>query len=97
MRGRVYIVSMTTQDAQNSTASTIRAARDAQHMTMREFGAALGVSHNMVMLWEEGKNTPDRSRVAAWIADERDWVHLLGLRMFGLQYRALIQNVLVPA
>jgi len=87
---------MSLQIAPKDTATTIRAARDAQRMTMREFGAALGVSHNMVMLWEEGKNTPDRSRVAAWIADERDWVHMLGLRMFGLQYRALIQNVLIP-
>lgn len=66
-------------------------------MTMREFGAALHVSHAMVNLWESGVNEPDRERLAAWIGDEREWVHVLGLRLFARQYSALIRNVLVPA
>ena len=89
---------MATHDAhRNTTAEIVSAARAAQHMTLREFGAALSVSHNMVVLWEDGTNEPDRSRIAAWITDEREWVHVLGLRLFSVQYRALIQNVLVPA
>lgn len=88
---------MQTQLAPTETHSLIRAAREAQHMTLRDFGAALSVSHTMVVLWEAGTSEPDRARIAAWITDEREWVHLLGLRLFGVQYRALIQNVLVPA
>ena len=88
---------MTTQQEPNGTPDLIRAARDEQHMTLRDFGAALSVSHAMVALWESGENTPDRARIAAWITDERPWVRSLGLHLFAQQYRALIQNVLVPA
>lgn len=88
---------MQTDIRPTQTSRIISAARAAQQMTLREFGAALSVSHNMVVLWEDGTNEPDRARIAAWITDEREWVHLLGLRLFGVQYSALIQNVLVPA
>lgn len=88
---------MATQSVTTHTGSTIRAARDEQSMALRDFGAALGVSHTMVAMWEAGESVPDRARIAEWIADERPWVQTLGLRLFGIQYRALIQNVLVPA
>lgn len=88
---------MQTQSTPNETHILISAARTDQGMTLRDFGAALSVSHTMVANWEEGVSAPDRARIAAWITDEREWVHLLGLRLFGVQYRALIQNVLVPA
>jgi len=87
----------TTFQTSQTTPSTIRAARTAQGMTLRDFGAALGVSHTIVANWENGVSAPERGRIAAWIADERQWVRLLGLQIFGAQYEALIQNVLVPA
>lgn len=87
----------TTFQTTKTTESIIRAAREDQRMTLRDFGAALSVSHTMVATWEAGESTPDRTRIAAWIQDERPWVQSLGLRLFALQYRALIQNVLVPA
>lgn len=88
---------MQTEIQSTQAKELISASRLAQKMTLREFGAALGVSHAMVDLWEKGVSVPDRSRIASWIADERQWVRLLGLQIFGAQYRALIQNVLVPA
>lgn len=88
---------MATELQPTQTNNLIRAARAEQQMTLRDFGAALSVSHTMVANWEDGTSEPDRSRIAAWIVDERPWVQTLGLRMFGAQYRALIQNVLVPA
>ncbi len=88
---------MATEIQPTQTNSLIRAARDEQHMTLRDFGAALSVSHTMVANWEDGTSEPDRARVAAWITDDRPWVRVLGLQIFGQQYRALIQNVLVPA
>lgn len=66
-------------------------------MTLREFGAALSVSHTMVANWEAGVSEPDSARIAAWIVDERPWVQVMGLRLFASQYHALIRNVLVPA
>lgn len=88
---------MPLHDEAKATLSLIRAARESQKMTLRDFGAALGVSHTMVLAWETGASEPDRARVAAWIADEREWVQVLGLRLFARQYHALIHNVLVPA
>lgn len=88
---------MPTHSASPQTADIISAARSEQRMTLREFGAALSVSHTIVGAWEAGTGEPDRARIAAWIADERAWVQVLGLRLFARQYHALIRNVLVPA
>lgn len=87
----------TFQGLTTSSSEIVRAARDEQRMTLREFGAALGVSHTMVATWEGGESEPDRKRISEWISDERSWVQMLGLRLFARQYHALIRNVLVPA
>lgn len=99
MRLWLYLVAMQTHfiSSAPTAADLISAARRTQGMTLRDFGAALSVSHTMVANWESGISEPDRSRVAAWIVDDREWVMVLGLRMFGRQYRELIQSVLVPA
>jgi len=88
---------LTTSQSEKTTRDLIRAARDERRMTLREFGAALSVSHTMVNLWETGVSEPDSARIAAWISDDRPWVQVLGLRLFARQYHALIRNVLVPA
>lgn len=72
------------------------AARTAQNMSMREFGAALGVSQQMISYWEAGTSAPDMARIARWIDDDRDWVQVLALRMFYAMRPGLVRAIMLP-
>ncbi len=38
--------------------------RNSLNMSLREFGKAVGVSHNAVWLWEKGKMKPNNTHLA---------------------------------
>ncbi len=78
------------------TCQLIAAARQAQGMSLRDFGAALNISYQQVANYEAGQE-PERFRIAAWIESGTPWVHELGLAIFGAQFGELIHAVLVPA
>lgn len=77
------------------TCQLITAARQAQAMSLRDFGAALSISHQQVVNYEAGQE-PDKTRVAAWIESDVPWVRNLGLAIFGAQFGELIHAILVP-
>lgn len=78
------------------TAQLITAARQAQAMSLRDFGKALNVSQTQVQNYENGQE-PDRARVASWIESDVPWVHQLGLEIFGAQFAEIVHAVLVPS
>lgn len=78
------------------TCQLIAAARQAQRLSLREFGVALNISHQQAKNYEEGQE-PDKARIAAWIESDVPWVHELGLAIFGAQFGELIHAVLVPS
>lgn len=68
----------------------IRAARDAQGLSLRDFAEPLGVSHNTVSQWERGVAEPDTARVASWFNDPREWLRELSTEIFVARYRATL-------
>jgi transcriptional regulator with XRE-family HTH domain len=78
------------------TAAAFGAARQQNGMSLREFGAVLGVTGQQVQNYETGKQLPERASVAEWINSDVAWVHRLGLEIFGAQFGDLIQAVLLP-
>lgn len=62
-------------------AHVVKEVRSARDMTLHEFGDALGVSHAAVALWEGGGDIAD-NRLSAWLNDDREWVRMMGFRIF---------------
>ena len=56
-----------------SLSEIVQETRKQQAMTLREFGDALGVSHNAVHFWEHGERTPDVSFLLLTAAKYSDW------------------------
>lgn len=75
---------------EKSPASIISSTRYELHMTMREFGAALEVSHNMIAVYEGGANTPTDERLMAWLNDPREWVWKMALDIYLIKNTPLI-------
>lgn len=61
-------------------------------MTMREFGAALDVTGQMVALWETS-SLPDNHRLIAWLKDDREWVWQMALEIYLAKNRDLLAAV----
>ena len=72
-------------------------ARADHNMSLRDFGKALGISHQQVKNIEDGKDDPTRENVYSWIESETVWINTLGLQIFNLNYGPVIQNILVPS
>lgn len=68
----------------------IQTARKAQQMNMRDFADELGVSQNIVSLWERNVNDVDEARLVAWFADKREWVQGMAIEIFVIKYRQLL-------
>lgn len=81
---------MTELSAPKTVSDVIRAARNAQGLSLREFAEPLGVSHNTVSQWERGVAEPDTARLAAWFNDERAWLRELSTEVFVARYRATL-------
>lgn len=77
------------------TAQLIAAARQAQKLSLRDFGAALGTSGMQVKNYEAGQE-PNGERIAIWVDSETPWIKQLGQQIFCARYAALIQSVLAP-
>jgi transcriptional regulator with XRE-family HTH domain len=80
----------TTLPTAKTVADVIKATREAQGMTTREFGDVFNVSHNTVSQWERSIAEPDINRLAEWFHDERQWVHELAVEIFVARYRATL-------
>lgn len=82
-------------DKSTRTAQLIAAARKEQAMSLRDFGAALGISHQQVKNYEAGQ-IPDGEHLATWLESNTPWVQHLGQQIFCHKYGALVQAVLRP-
>lgn len=79
------------------TASQLfKTTRATHQLSLREFGAALGISHTQVKQIEDGHDLPTRRNMADWIASDEAWVRVLGLELFGAQFAPVIDGVLTP-
>lgn len=85
--------STSSADQVTQAAQIIKNAREMQQMTLRDFSAALGVSHNAVAMWETAEREISTDRLQAWLNDSRDWVRLLGVKLFALKYGPMLANV----
>ena len=65
-------------------------ARQSQHMALREFGAAFGVSHTSVKQWEDGVASPSEDLLKTMLMDKRDWVSQLAEDIYVARYRATL-------
>ena len=70
--------------------NAINQVRQTLQMNTRQFAAELGVSQNMISLWERDINIVDEQRLAAWFNDEREWVWKLATELFVIKYRGLL-------
>jgi len=71
---------MATQE--RPTQAFITEALKTQSFTLREMGAALGVSHQAVAQWADGTMEPTEERLRSWLVDPRPWVKQLGFNLF---------------
>lgn len=78
-------------------AQAFKDALDAQHIGVEKAAQALGVTKQAVSRYQNGIDDPGKEKVAAWIESDVPWVRQLGLAIFGAEFGALIQNVLVPS
>lgn len=68
----------------------IQAIRQSQQKNMRDFAAELGVSQNMISLWERDLSDIDTERIQAWFADERPWVAEMAIEIQVIKFRQLL-------
>lgn len=68
----------------------IRQARQQLQLNTRQFAAELGVSQNMVSLWERNVNAIDEARLNQWFADTREWVWKMAMELLVIKYRSLL-------
>jgi transcriptional regulator with XRE-family HTH domain len=73
-----------------TVAGAIRAAREAQGVSLRDFADLLSVSHTAVRQWEQSIAEPETERLARWFNDPRDWVRELSVEIFVARYRATL-------
>ena len=88
---------MTEPSAIQSEREQIRAIvqreRAAQGLYMREFGAALGVSHNAVAQWENGIASPADALVASWCESPEAWIRRLGAAIASTRAQSLMASI----
>ena len=73
-----------------TVAEVVRAIRESQRLSLRDFAEQLNVSHNTVSQWERGVAEPDTKRLAEWFNDERDWLRDLSIEIYVARYRATL-------
>lgn len=91
---------MMTQTESDKLKQAFADTRAASRTSLREFAAALGVSHQAVGEWESGVSSPTYERIIEWLRDERPWVHQLGAAIANIKYAELLAHttaVVVPA
>lgn len=69
----------------------IATTRQARNQNMRDFARELGVSQNMVSLWERGASDVDGERLQAWFCDKRPWVAAMAIEIQVIKFRELLQ------
>lgn len=74
-------------------ADIIFSARQAQNMTMRDFAAALGVSHNAVALWERGETEVSFERMVEWAGSQVEWIRQLGAQLNAVRSRRVLDAI----
>lgn len=79
-----------TQVSPKTVADVVRAIRDAQGLSLRDFAEQINVSHQTVAQWEHGAAEPDTARLAAWFNGEREWLRELATEIFVARYRATL-------
>jgi transcriptional regulator with XRE-family HTH domain len=72
---------------------TIKSTRQAQQMNTRDFANHLGVSQNMISLWERGAE-PSRETLSRLLACGTPWVRDMALDIFAIQQRSLLSSSL---
>lgn len=72
---------MSTKNHTPTVSEIITCAREEQGMSLRDFSAYLGVSHQSIALWENGTTTPDEKRLTAWMHSETYWVREMAIRI----------------
>ena len=80
-------------DVVTQLAQAVKDAREAKQLTLRDFGIELGVSHNLIALWEAGERDITHDRIAAWLSDNRDWVRQLGVMTFSIKFGPMMANL----
>lgn len=82
----------------SETAKVIAAARAAKLVSLRDFAADLGVSANVVSMWERGVQEPGRETLANWYTDPREWVRQMAVDIFVARYREMLvsRRITVP-
>jgi len=67
-------------------------ARKSLNMSLRDFAAVLGVSHNAVALYERGETTPDDDRIASWLKSEMPAVRGMALELTRARFNHLLNQ-----
>lgn len=74
----------------------IKSTRQTQKMNTRDFAHSLGVSQNMISLWERGAE-PSRETLSRLLACNTPWVRDMALDIFAIQQRSLLSSSLPVA
>lgn len=78
---------------ENTVAGVFRKHRGELKLSTREFAALLGVSQNMVSLWERGINEPSRETLADWFTGDDQLKYQIAVDIYVARYRdTLTQN-----
>ena len=74
----------------------IKSTRQTQKMNTRVFAQHLGVSQNMISLWERGAE-PSRETLSRLLGSSTPWVRDMALDIFAIQQRSLLSSSLPVA
>ena len=74
-----------------------RAAMPKGQNTLRDFGQALGVSHQQISNYESGEQEPPAETLSKWLHSRHDWISEMAIEIMVCKYRVLLQIVTTHA
>ncbi len=80
--------------SETTQSSIISVTRKGLDLSLRDFSSVLGISHNAVALWENGKAQPELERIIAWLGSDTEWIRNMAVALLGCHFGNAIATVL---
>ncbi len=74
-----------------ASSQIIHQTRSSLQLNMRKFASELGVSQNMISLWERGSSDVSDERLIQWKKDKREWVHQMAIQIITSRIVAFVE------